>query len=219
MIGIEWVNKYHGRASRLYKCDNSTRGFAERLDGILQFEWGNDDAWDVDFEEYGVGSPIEGQDRAYADLVDIAYFAGHGSGSGFLFGIDDYDDGEAKWSEMSLGERGLKWLIVDACETLHDPDGKHEVFKGLHSILGFNTICTDEGSRGRRFAERLNDGYTMIDAWLRACRETESWSKRFACMWANNADTDTMNDHWIGKGFVSRDPHTPTAFYYLNSPC
>ena len=36
-IGIEWVNKYHGRASDLKNNDNNAEGFYNELSGTRQF--------------------------------------------------------------------------------------------------------------------------------------------------------------------------------------
>jgi hypothetical protein len=42
------------------------------------------------------------------------------------------------------------------------------VFKELHFILGFATICYDKKSRGEKFAKRLNDSWTVREAWIKA---------------------------------------------------
>jgi hypothetical protein len=38
-------------------------------------------------------------------------------------------------------------------------------------------------------------------------------------MRADAAGTDTFNDHWHGKGFVSADPVNPTSRLYLRGAC
>ena len=94
-IGIEWVNKFHGRASDLKNNDDNARGFYNTLSGVRRFEYADDLAWDSDFEESGVGSPSAGGDQLYADNVDIVFFSGHGSINGAFFGVTNHDDGEA----------------------------------------------------------------------------------------------------------------------------
>src|SRR6267142_2381383 len=108
--GIEWVNNYHGRANNLSNNDNNAQGFYNKLNGTKSFEYGDDLAWDQDFEESGIGSPAAGSDTSYADNVDIVFFSGHGSSSGLFFGRSTLDDGEAKPAELGLGNRECEWL-------------------------------------------------------------------------------------------------------------
>lgn len=220
-IGIEWVNKYHGRAADLSNNDDNAKGFYNTLDGIQQFNYGDDNAWDQDFEESGVGSPTAGTDQTYADNVDICFFSGHGGPSGALFGIDNRDDGRARYSNIRLGNRQCEWIIFDACQVLAQTSHSNwnQCFKGLHYILGFHTTCSDSKNRGKKFAERLNDGETVRSAWIKACEATEDSSTQWAYLRADQSGTDTVNDHWHGKGHVSSDPSNPTAYIYNKGSC
>lgn len=223
-IGIEWVNKYHGRASDLKNNDDNARGFYNALDGTRQFEYSNDLAWDQDFEESGIGSPSAGTDQIFVDNVDIVFFSGHGSSAGALFGRADKDDGTAKHSEMRLGNRQLEWIVFDACEVLKYDSGNvfdrwRSVFKGLHYILGFDTTCSDVSDRGKKFAKRLNDGWTVREAWIKACEETQGSGTKWAYLRAGQSGADTYNDHWHGKGYVSPDPTNPSYRAYSRGPC
>lgn len=217
-IGIEWVNKYNGYASDLHNNDDNAKGFYTTLDGIREFDWGDDNAWDQDFEEKNVGSPPAGTDEIYADNVDICFFSGHGSPSGPSFGRRDRDDGRARFTELKLGNRQLEWIIFDACQVLNE-DGVFDrwvrTFHGLHYILGFHSNTSDSPRRGRVFAENLNRGWTVREAWIRACEETEGSSVEWAYLRADSPGTDTYNDHWWGKGYVSPDPNPDdsTLFY------
>ena len=38
-IGIEWANKYHGRADELKNNDDNARGFSNTLSGVRRFEY------------------------------------------------------------------------------------------------------------------------------------------------------------------------------------
>ena len=97
-IAAEWVKKYHGSASNLRKTEKQAEGFYNTLYGVKDFIWGNDDAWDIDFEEQGTGSPSTGQDSGWIDSVDIAFFSGHGTSSGACFGRLNKDSGKAVYS-------------------------------------------------------------------------------------------------------------------------
>lgn len=223
-IGIEWVNKYNGTQKDLKNNDDNARGFYNTLSGVRRFDYGDDLAWDRDFEESGVGSPTAGTDQLYADDVDIVFFSGHGSMAGPVFGIVDKDDGRARPRDMRLGNRDCEWIVFDACQVLERDNLNvftrlRDCFVGLHYMLGFDTTCGDSGDRGKKFAERLNDGWTIRDAWIRACTETEDSDTNWAYLRADAAGTDTFNDHWHGKGFVSADPVNPTTRRYLRGAC
>lgn len=222
--GIEWVNKYHGYASTLFFNGFNARGFYNTLNGIKKFNWGNDLAWDQDFEQINVGSPSTGTDHIYIDTVDIAYFSGHGTASYLLFGVNNRDNRRARHTEMRLGDINLEWIVFDGCETLENInwgafDRWIQVFNGLHMILGFGTTCTDMPNRGQRFALWLNFGFRIKDAWIMACKETEFSSTKWAYMHADNNQSNTSEDHWWGKGFVSPDPVNPNSFGLASGPC
>ena len=214
-IGVEWVNNYHGRASDLSNCDECAERFYNELDGTREFNWGNDSAWDQDFEEP--------EDDDYADDVDIVYFAGHGSPNSILFGIDTHNNGTTGSTSMRLGDNDCEWIVLDACQCL---DETHRLawqatFRGLHYILGFHTNADDSRNRGKYFARRLNRGKTVRKAWIRACKLTAPDRLRLAYYRAEDTriGTDTYNDHWHGEGFVSPDPDEPDMFYYYQTDC
>ncbi|MFA7616712.1 MAG: DUF6345 domain-containing protein [Moheibacter sp.] len=221
--GIEWVNDYHGRASDLSNCDNDAEGFYNKLSGVKKFNYANNNAWDEDFEHMGVGTPSTGYDNLYIDNVNIAFYAGHSSKGGLFFGRADKDNGTAQPSEMKLGSKQLRWLATSSCELLkHDSDlfsRLMNIFSGLHYILGFHTVCSDTKDRGEIFASKLNNRDRVRTAWLLACVETESSSKQCAYIRADNSNSDTANDHWFGKGFVSPKPINPNYFLYLKTTC
>lgn len=221
-IGIEWVQKYNGLQPDLSNTRIQAEGFYNTLNGTRVFEWGDDLAWDQDFEQAGRGSPPAGTDEKWADNVDFVFFSGHGSAPGFLFGVEK-DDAIAKPTEIQWGNRQLEWIALDACDVLNHKDVFKNwgwpVFAGLHYILGFDTTTSDEAERGRLFAMYLNHGWSVRDAWIRACQDTEESDTRWAYLRADNATSDTFNDHWWGKGFVSSDPTNPTTLYYMRASC
>ncbi len=140
-------------------------------------------------------------------------------------GRDTLDDGAAKNTEMTLGDFDLEWIVFDACQVL-EFSGVFDrwgwpVFRGLHYILGFHTTCLDVGDRGEKFADRLNNGWSVRDAWIRACQETEGSSTELAYLRADNTSlgTDTFNDHWWGQGSVSADPVNPNILFHLRTTC
>lgn len=219
-VGIEWIQDYHGNGN-LSNTRAQAEGFANTLTAVRSFNFGDDLAWDQDFEEQGVGSPATGTDTSYADSVDFAFLSGHGNSGGVSFGRKDRDNGTMHRSEVRLGNTRLKWIAVDACEVLQAGglSAWTAAFGGLHYILGFHTTCADESKRGRYLADDLNQGYTVREAWIRTCQETEGSGTELAYLRADGAGTATFSDHWIGKGFVSPDPRPPTQWWSLRSPC
>lgn len=221
-VGIEWVQKYNGLQGNLSNTKAQAEGFYNTISGTRRFNWGDDLAWDEDFEQSGKGSPTAGTDTVWADDVDFVFFSGHGSPSGFLFGVKR-DDAKAKPTEITWGDRELEWIALDACNVL-ERDGVFDrwgwpVFAGLHMILGFHTTTGDEPDRGRLLAQYLNAGWTVREAWIRCCQDTEDSDTWWAYLRADAAGTDTYNDHWWGKGAVSADPVNPSSLSYARAAC
>lgn len=221
-IGIEWVKSYHGRAANLTNTKPQAEGFYNTLSATRQFNWGDDLAWDQDFEQQGQGSPATGTDTTWVDNVDMVFFSGHGSPGSFLFGVAS-DDAKAKPTEIVWGNRDLEYIALDACNVLEESGVFSRwgwpVFKGLHLMLGFHTTTGDEPDRGRILAQYLNAGNTVRSAWIKACQDTEGSDTQWAYLRADQAGTDTYNDHWWGKGVVSSDPSNPTTLFYARGAC
>ena len=221
-IGIEWVQQYNGLQGNLSNTKAQAEGFYNTLSATRVFEWGDNLAWDQDFEQSGLGSPPAGSDTVWADNVDMVFFSGHGSPDRFYFGTK-IDDGVAKNTEISWGDRELEWIVLDACNIL-EANGVFNrwgwsVFRGLHYILSFHTTTSDEAHRGRILAQYLNAGWSIRDAWIRAAQDTESSSTWWAYLRADGPGTNTFNDHWWGKGFVSPDPSNPNLLAYARGAC
>jgi hypothetical protein len=221
-VGVEWVKQYHGIAGNLTNTKPQAEGFYNTLSATKRFNWGDDLAWDQDFEQSGVGAPPAGTDSTWVDDVDFVFFSGHGSPGGFLFGVN-IDDHTVKPTEVRWGDRQLEWIALDACNVL-ERDGVFDrwgwpVFKGLHVMLGFHTVTGDEPDRGHLLAAYLNAGWTVRQAWIRCCQDTEGSSTEWAYLRADAAGTDTYNDHWWGAGPTSNDPFTPTTLFYARGAC
>jgi len=209
-IGVAWVQAYNGYLPNLSSCRAEAEGFARTLGIAPTFSRGNSTALDLDFEEAGRGWPLAGGDLSAVETVDLVYFAGHGGPDGPRFGGRTADDGTAKSTEVRWGNGNtLKWVVLDCCWTLHtrstaSPVGSDTVsrwggaFDGLHHILGFRTVCTDERTRGSAFAEYLNEGESVRRAWIKACEETEPGTTKWALLRAG----DSFDDHLPGKGTV-----------------
>lgn len=135
--------------------------------------------------------------------------------------MDDYDNGQVHHSEVRWGNKTLNWIALDACEVLKEDgvfDRWRDAFNGLHIMLGFHTTTSDESKRGRYLAFYLTCGYTFIEAWKKACKETESSTTEWAYMRSGGGNgVNTYNDHWYGSGWVSPDPTNKWRAYSKGS--
>lgn len=222
-IGVEWVQKYNGLQGNLSNTKAQAEGFYNTLAATRQFNWGDDLAWDQDFETQGRGSPASGTDQIYADNVDAVFFSGHGSPDRFYFGVASFDDSVAKNTEIRWGDLDSEFIALDACNIL-EANGVFDrwgwpVFAGLHYILSFHTVTGDEPHRGRLLAQYLNAGWTIREAWIRAAQDTEGSNTQWAYLRADAPGTDTFHSHWWGKGSVSADPDNPTVLFYARGAC
>lgn len=222
-VGVEWVWNYASCGiGSVYNTGTDAQGFYNALGNIgwtRVFNWGNGNAWESDFEKASVG----GSDNFYADAVDFAYFAGHGSPSAFYFGTPH--DGDGAWtcrvhtSEASWGETDLEWLVLKACQTLQFSnwgvfDRWRPAFQGLHQILGYDTIAYDTTNTGSTFVKHMTGYWTgfwfwqtwhppkqIKNAWWQANIDTQP-----SDVWSATLSTcDSWNDYLPGYGSVSSD--------------
>jgi hypothetical protein len=114
-------------------------------------------------------------------------------------------------------------VALDACLVLEEKGVFDRwgwpVFRGLHLLCGFHTVTADESNRGRLFAQYLNAGRTVRQAWIRAAQDTEGSATQWAYLRADGNRSDTYNDHWWGKGSVGNDPTNPTTLWYARGAC
>lgn len=197
-VGVEWICNYSKAreagwpASDLTYADDNAEKFYQWLINIgwSGFHFGNNMAWESDFEKPAVG----GSDYVWIDGVDFAYFCGHGTKTFFLFGTNHDADGAFEWRvswryEAEWGDQDLEWIVLHACECLYEYQIKswfEPVFKGLHIIMGFHTAAYDMGyypeeNTGFIFALYLTGQnpymplppQKIADAWKRATKDTQ----------------------------------------------
>ena len=217
-IGIEWVKDYSARPTSgfwdLVNTQTHAEGFYNTLNATQTFALGDNAAQDQHFEQAGKGAPRAGNDAAVVETVDMVYFTGHGNTNGFEFGVLQ-DDARAKPAEIRWGDGRLKWVVLNACNVLLDnPDSRAidrwgQTFTGLRYILGFATLASDEPDRGRIFAEYVNAGNTIREAWVKACQDTEQSSTAWAYMRADGNGVTTDQDTWIADANASTKPNPP----------
>jgi hypothetical protein len=227
LIAIEWVREYNGRLGNPVNTQTNAEGFYNTLNATQKFAHGDNKAQDKHFEQSGAGAPVAGSDKSKVEKVDMAYFAGHGSSLGFDFGVLQ-DDARAKPAEIRLGDGRLKWLAINACDVLFHNDTPSfpsiidrwgQIFTGLRYILGFATLTSDEPDRGQIFAEYLNSGETIADAWMKACQDTEASFTTWAYLRADGNGVTTDQDTWVDLANIRTKPNPPSLIHYVTGAC
>lgn len=160
-----------------------------------------------------------GKDVDYAEKVDMLYFCGHGDPNKIYFGETNVNapnsDDIADYDDIKLGDLTLKWLVLDACQTLQNTliGGSWSIFNrwakafspggGLRYILGFSTTCKNDNFRGKIFAQMLNPipggsviGEPIRIAWQYACEETEPNASEWAILRVDDQYSSIANDRW-----------------------
>jgi hypothetical protein len=186
-VGVEWVNDYPyccrntssgqvcgNNVCDLSLCDDDAEGLKNQLGGcgwIKRFNYGNGSAWEEDFKGYS--KPGGGTEYRYIDRVDLAYFAGHGNSSSFVFGEGgrNHDDAYLTYSDCRLewGNGDLDWIAISSCQVLansHRTDWSW-CMNGLHLLMGFVTNMAD-AAHGVWFGWLICHGYNMTQAWFTA---------------------------------------------------
>ena len=219
-IMTAWVNDFpacNGGESRDYN-DDKALGFSSYLTSFYGSDFYHTD-WPSQagvlthmFEEKDKG--FGRWDAAWADEVEILYFASHGGYAEMTpthwYGYTGADDPSPNlgcdWRSHNtefgeIGEGHLKWLVLDACFSL-DLQHDHlfyfwnEAFHGLHMIFGFDGLASTTWwthDRGTSFAMNA----TFWDAPL-----SEAWLDAAYSFWEGNdpvamaAGEDIPNCFW-----------------------
>jgi len=237
-VGIEWVGLSHNKP--LPNTETNIEGFYNWMKiygGFSQeFNWGEYSAWEEDFKD----AQFSGTDTEWIDAVDFVYYQDHGGPDGVAF-TSSHDDTGLEYSALRLGDGDLDSIVFDACSPLKwENNNGDDVFQrwapslqGIHQVLSFGTTSQNSAVRGTKFALYMT-GFmflqptTIINAWFRACAETEGSDRLAAVFYASkSADPlnpqldDPINDHAYGFGYVCSDP-VPGSFswyVYITSSC
>lgn len=221
-VGVEWVEDYSGSGlGNLYNTKEDAESFYNALGNIgwtKRFNYGDALAWESDFEKSSVG----GSDSTYIDTLDFAYFSGHGSPTAFWFGTNHDGDGsntyQVHYSEAEWGDLDLEWITLSACKVLKYDDAAGSVFdrwgwpvfKGLHKILGYDTISYDY-VMGDRFVYYMTSGGMKIkDAWIQANIDIQPSDVYSAYL----SVCENENDYLPGYGSVGSDYNSPTCLIW-----
>lgn len=232
-VGVEWVNQYNGKAPNLSACDDDAVGFYNAIRAVGWtgvYNWGDNNAWERDFKSVTVTG---GNDANYADNVDFVYFAGHGNRDGFYFGTNQ-TDWQVKYSDLRLGDKDEEWIALSSCLCMNYNSGAvfsrwgWPVFKGLHMILGMDTVMSDTPSMGTYFVRFMtgSSAYPSYGtklpvgmAWRYAGYYALPAGQYVGMLWAQQGTSNAWNDYLPGYGPVIPDPNTPSTLWWTRYPC
>ena len=143
-----------------------------------RFVYGNTNAWSTDWRRSANG----GSENSYIDTVDLAYFAGHGSTNGIIFGVGSPAPTTVTKNDAltSWGTADADWLGLAACNVLDDPysnlQGWANAMNGVRLLLGFKTVMNDV-PHGEEFGRYIRDGYSLTQAWFKAADKLQSQNR------------------------------------------
>jgi hypothetical protein len=196
----------------------------------VEFSWLNQNAWEQDFKDPSKG----GDDSNYADHVDMTYWQGHGSPTGFSFsGCSSNDDTFLSNTDAKWGNGDVEWMSLFTCLILEGTSGGQAwwqrwgpAFAGLHQINSFHTISYHSSSHGGTYANYLlrspflwwNNPMRVRTAWAQASIDDQPADVLWASMGAiGPAGSVNMNDYFWGKGAVGPDipAASITGYWYL----
>ena len=235
-IGIEWVGVTASPA--LPNSGINSGGFMNWMctyggyTGVFNF--GELEAWEEDFKYTSIG----GNDIAWIDAVDFAYYQDHGGPDGVAFS-SMHDDQALYDTECRWGDGDLEWIVFDACSVLawqnsvgtNVFDRWGPAFQGLHMICSFSTGSSNVQTRGYTFAYFLTGAWGLpicpiYSAWFQACAATQGpdcWSAVLYVTQSNDPWNpqldDPINDHAHGFGYVCNDPVAAKWLVWIATTC
>ncbi|GLZ35856.1 hypothetical protein Lesp02_80430 [Lentzea sp. NBRC 105346] len=180
----------------------------------VQFSWKDANAWESDFKDPMFAG---GDDSHYADDVDLTYWQGHGSGTGFYFsGCSNHNDTKLANTDARWGNLDAEWMSLFTCLILEDTNGGKtwaqrwaQAFRGLHQINSFTTVSTNSASHGGKYAHYLlrSNPMKVRVAWAQASIDTQGSDVIWASMGpvSSNGALANFDDYFHGRGPVSGD--------------
>lgn len=169
-VGVGWVENRDGSGSTLPGARDTSLNLVATLKAPCG--WLRSDTTDTpisrsDFRRDDGVAPS-------ASTVELLMLSGHGGGSSTGFILPKQQ--AILPGEVTFGG-ALLWVIFDSCEIFDDNGGNFpmswaDTFDTLHLMIASSNVVVSAPLRGHFFAERLNEGDSIIDAWESAMRQT-----------------------------------------------
>ena len=223
-----------GPCSGLPYTANNLASFNNRFksSGVpVEFSWNDQNAWEQDFKDPSKG----GDDSDWTDHVDMAYWQGHGSPTGFSFaGCSSNDDTFLANTDARWGNGDVEWMSLFTCLILAEESGGKRwyqrwgpAFDGLHQLNSFHTVSYHSASHGGTYANYMlrnpflwwNKPMSVRTAWAQASIDDQPSSVVWASMGAIGAGgAVNLNDYFWGKGSVGADipASSVTGYWYIS---
>jgi hypothetical protein len=190
----------------------------------VEFSWLDQNAWEQDFKDPAFG----GDDQDWTDHVDMAYWQGHGSPTGFSFsGCSTNDDTKLANTDARWGNGDVEWMSLFTCLILEGTSGGKtwwqrwgSAFHGLHQINSFHTISYHSSDHGVQYATYLlrSNPLRVRSAWAQTSIDDQPDDVVWASMGAiGSGGSVNLNDYFWGKGSVGPDISVgeKTGYWYL----
>ncbi|WP_330270829.1 DUF6345 domain-containing protein [Lentzea sp. NBC_00516] len=193
------------------------------------FSWLNANAWESDFKDPAFAG---GDDTNWADDVDLTYWQGHGSGTGFYFtGCSNHTDNKLANTDARWGQNDVEWMSLFTCQILEDSTGGQtwaqrwgQAFRGLHQINSFTTVSYNSANHGGKFGHYMwrspflwwNNPMKVRDAWAQASIDTQPAAVRWATMGpvTTAGGLGNFNDYFWGKGTGVGPDYASTGLFW-----
>ncbi len=222
-VGSEGTGECSGLPHTGTNLDSFNDEFSGR--GIpVDFSWLDANAWERDWKDAAYG----GTDSSWTDDVDMAYWQGHGTPTGFMFdGCSNVNDDFMANTEARWGNKDVEWISLFTCNILKGTSGNQawwqrwgNALHGVHQINSFATVSYHSSDHGTQYGEYLlrNNPKTVKNAWAWASIDDQGSDVKFASMGpVSAAGMVNVDDYFWNKGAVGPDvPHAQlTAYWYL----
>lgn len=222
-VGSEGTGECSGLPHTGTNLDSFNDEFSGR--GIpVDFSWLDANAWERDWKDAAYG----GTDSSWTDDVDMAYWQGHGTPTGFMFdGCSNVNDDFMANTEARWGNKDAEWISLFTCNILKGTSGNKawwerwgNAFHGVHQINSFATVSNHSSDHGTKYGEYLlrNNPKTVKNAWAWASIDDQPNTVKFASMGpVSAAGMVNVDDYFWNKGAVGPDvPFSQlTAWWYL----
>ena len=190
----------------------------------VEFSWSDANAWERDFKDPSKG----GTDSTWTDHVDMTYWQGHGSPTGFSFaGCSSTDDTKLSNTDARWGNGDVEWMSLFTCLILEGTSGGKTwwqrwgaAFDGLHQINSFHTVSNHSSDHGVQYATYLlrSNPLPVRKAWAAASIDDQPPSVVWANMGVIGANGSVnMNEYFWNKGAVGPDipASAVTGYWYI----
>jgi hypothetical protein len=230
-VGTEWQELYKTYCSCIPRVWNiATYRFGEQLfyniGGTPGLEWFKD----PNFKNADYYSKWEhwheDTDSTHADAVDLTSWSGHnnymGDGWHFFNEFILFPCLRLLPDDTNLGDSDADWVIFDTCLSLYASleDMKNQLLtdgRCAHMFLGFwNTARWQWPDQGEYFADRLDEGKSIKQAWFLYCKDRQ-WSGTYVRVFYA---VDCNDESLAGPGpiEVRRDPTKDSTWTFENYP-